>query len=342
MRWIDELPDRARELLPPPVTEYFGQGAAAGMSTAEAAAAWDALRLRPRVLRDVSTVSTATTVLGQPVDTPVLVAPTTLQRLAHDEGESATARGAASAGSLLEVSTNAGTRFEVLGRQGAPWWVQAYIVRDRGFSVEVLKRAKAAGAGAVVLTVDTPEVGHKLQAGDSVWDLVTGDQLQANLDTDGLPDGALDKARDLTFADIGWLRETVGLPVVVKGVLRGDDARECVAAGAAAVQVSNHGGRQLDGAVSTARALPEIVRALDGTGAEVYVDGGLRRGSHILAALALGATAVFVGRPVLWALTVDGADGVRRLLADLTGELRHAMTLAGAASLDDLAPDLVA
>lgn len=339
MRWIDHLEGNAAGKLPEPVAEYFSQGATAGVTAGEAVSAWDVLRLRPRMLRDVSSVSTSTTVLGRQVETPILVAPSTLQRQAHPDGEAATTRATARAGALACVSTNAGTKFTALT---GPWWVQAYVLRDRGLTAELLERAREGGAQAVVLTVDTPVVGTKYSTGASVWSLVPADHLLANVDRQGLPDEALDKAADLTPDVIGWLHEATGLPVVVKGVMRGDDARDFVAAGAAAVLVSNHGGRQLDRVVSTARALPEIVDALAGSGAEVYVDGGLRRGEHVLSALALGARAVFVGRPVLWALAVDGEDGVHRLLADLTTELRHAMALVGAADVASLTRDLVA
>ncbi len=172
--------------------------------------------------------------------------------------------------------------------------------------------------------------------------------LLANVDQAGLPGEALDKADDLTADTIGWLRAVFGLPVVVKSVLRADDARIVTEAGAAAVQVSNHGGRQLDQAVATADALPEIAAAVRDSGAEVYVDGGIRRGEHVLAAIALGARAVFVGRPVLWALTAGGESGqggwagVAALLSELTGELRHAMMPAGARTVSEITGDLVA
>jgi 4-hydroxymandelate oxidase len=319
---------------------YFRQGAGAGLSAAEAEAQWDAVRLLPHVLRDVSDVSTRTSVLGCAIGTPLLVAPTTLQRQAHEEGEAAMLRGAAAAGSLVCVSGNAGVPFTTLAGSG-PWWVQAYVLRDRGLTAELLARARQAGATAVVLTADTPVVGEKHGTGPSVWDTVPDDHLMANIAWQGVADARLEKAADLTPATIDWLRTTTGLPVVVKGVLRADDARACVAAGASAVWVSNHGGRQLDGALATARALRPVADALAGTGAELYVDGGVRTGRHALIALALGATAVFVGRPTLWALAVDGAAGVTRLLTELTAELAHAMALAGAPDLASLTPDLV-
>jgi 4-hydroxymandelate oxidase len=205
----------------------------------------------------------------------------------------------------------------------------------------MLQRAVEAGARAVVVTVDTPVVGTKHVVGRRVWDVVPEVHLMGNWDLTGTTDAVHEKARDLTARDIGWLADVTGVPVVVKGILRGDDAREAVDAGAAAVVVSNHGGRQLDQTVSTARALPEVVAALEGTSAAVTVDGGIRTGIHVLAALAMGADAVWIGRPALWALTVDGSDGVSRLIAELTAELAEAMALCGARYLAELTPDLV-
>jgi 4-hydroxymandelate oxidase len=343
MRWIDTLEDAARERLPEPVHRYIRQGSAGQISVAEAEAAWADVRFRPHVLVDVTTARTETTVLGTAVASPVLVAPTTVQRQADPDGEHTMAMATKAAGSLLCVSSNAGTTFERIGRSGASWWVQAYVLRDRGATEDYLRKAVAGGAKAVVLTADTAVVGRKEDppGQPTVWDVTPDDHLHANI-LPGLPDDAMDKAADLTPDTIGWLADVTDLPVVVKGVLRGDDARRCVDAGAAGVVVSNHGGRQLDGVVTTASALTEVVDALAGSAAEVYVDGGLRRGEHVLAALALGARAVLIGRPTLWALAVDGADGVRRLLTDLTDELRHAMRLAGCPSLDAISRDLIA
>jgi 4-hydroxymandelate oxidase len=345
---IDELRQAAVDRLPPPVSEYFNQGSADGITASAAVASWDKVRFRPRILRDVSVVSTATTVLGRELATPVCVAPTSMHRAAHADGEVATARGAAAAGSLMAVSTNSGRTFEEIGATGAAWWLQCYVLRDRGLTKAIAQRAKAAGASAVVLTADTPVVGRKHNAGKGVWEVVPAEYHTANIDHDGLPDSALDKADDLTPDTISWLREVSGLPVVVKGVLRADDARIVASAGAAAVQVSNHGGRQLDQSVAAADALPEIAAAVQESGAEVYVDGGIRSGEHVLAAIALGARAVFVGRPVLWALTVGGeagqggSEGVAALLSELTAELGHAMTLAGARTVTEITGDLVA
>ncbi len=239
------------------------------------------------------------------------------------------AAGAAAAKSVMGVSSNAGTTFADIGAAGAPWWLQIYVVKNRDVTLRMLDAAVAAGARAVVLTADTPVVGRKEDDGPTVWEVIQPGHLLANLDEDEYTADDLGKADDLTPDVIGWLAERTGLPVLVKGVLRGDDAKRIADAGAAGVIVSNHGGRQLDGAIPTARALPDVAEALAGTGVEVYVDGGIRRGEHVLAALSLGARAVLVGRPALWALTVDGSAGVTRLITDLGEELEHAMRLVG-------------
>ena len=341
MRWIDSLEAAAAEKLPEPVHRYFRQGSAGGISVGEATAAWNSYRFRPHVLTDVSTVDISTTVLGTPVDVPVLVAPTTMQRQADPRGEAAMAAGAAAAKSVMGVSSNAGTTFADIGAEGAPWWLQIYVVKNRDVTRRMLDAAVAAGARAVVLTADTPVVGRKEDDGPTVWEVIQPGHLLANLDEDEYTADDLGKADDLTPDVIGWLGERTGLPVLVKGVLRGDDAKRIADAGAAGVIVSNHGGRQLDGAIPTARALPDVAEALAGTGVEVYVDGGIRRGEHVLAALALGARAVFVGRPALWALTVDSSAGVTRLITDLGAELEHAMRLVGSGTIAGLTPDLI-
>jgi 4-hydroxymandelate oxidase len=347
--WLEELHARSTETLPDWLAAYIGAGAGDELTAQAASAAWDRLRLRPRALVDVSTVTTTTTVLGTEVATPVLVAPTALHRAVHPDGEAATAAGSAAAGSLYCLSSRSGTPMGKVAAAGGPWWAQVYVMRDRDFTVEYVRRATAAGAGALVLTGDTPVVGRKPRADALGAEVeVPAEYSRANLDwrgdgTDepGDKNPALWQAPDITVETIGWLKELSDLPVVVKGVLRGDDARRCVDAGAAAIVVSNHGGRQLDGAISTASALPDVVAALADSGAEVYVDGGLRRGGHVLRALAMGARAVFVGRPVLWGLATGGAEGVQTVLEGFTDELVHAMMLAGAPTLGRLTADLV-
>jgi 4-hydroxymandelate oxidase len=333
-RWLDGLEERARPTVPPHILEYVLQGAGASVTASEAPASWAGVRLAPRVLRDVTQVDLTTRLLGHSYRVPYGVAPTTLQRSVHPDGERAMARACADAGSPLVVSSNAGTLFADIASTGVGWWLQVYLPRNRGLAAPLLARAVAAGARAVVLTVDTPVVGSKItETGRSVFELVPGEQLRVNFDEGYDAQPGAEKAADLGPADIAWLHAQTGLPIVAKGVLRGDDARMCVEAGAAAIWVSNHGGRQLDRAVSSASALPRVRQAV-GESVEVYVDGGIRSGLDILTALALGADAVFAGRQPLLALA-DGDRGVRRWHAELHTELSEAMCLSGAATPRD-------
>lgn len=327
----------ARSALSGHVYDYIATGSGVEETLAANDAAWRDLLLRPRVLRDVTTVDTSTTVLGTPVSAPVLVAPTGYQRLVHPDGEIGTAAGSTRAGSLLALSTRATVTFEELVEVSGPWWLQLYILRDRGLTETVVQRATAAGARALVLTVDTPYVARKARRTPFPPDVVSPvlvPELQARDDKGVWQDPGV------TAADLAWLAEISGLPLVVKGVLRGDDARACVDAGVAAIWVSNHGGRQLDGAVPTATALAEV-RAAVPDDLEVYVDGGIRTGRDVLRALALGATATFVGRPAVWALATGGAAGVHGLLVSLRAELEEAMALAGCRTVAEVTPDLL-
>ena len=349
---LDALEGAARERLDRGVYDYVAGGADDEHSVAAAQAAWSRLRLRPRVLRDVSEVSMATTVLGSQLQVPLLVAPMAYHRMAHPDGEAASAAGAAAAGAGYILSTQATMSVEEVAEAvpGATRWFQVYVVRDRGWTAELVARAAAAGYRALVLTVDVPLLGNRLRDLRNDFRLPTGMKpanappagaaRQRELAVDVLAQtGQFDPG--LTPDTIGWLAGQSGLPVVVKGVLRGDDAAACLDAGAAAVVVSNHGGRQLDGVLATADALAEVAAAV-GDRAEVYVDGGIRRGTDVVKALALGARAVLVGRPVFWGLAVGGAAGVERVLSGLAGELRLAMALCGAVGVADLTPDLIA
>jgi 4-hydroxymandelate oxidase len=335
-----QLQRRARELLPSDVYDYYAGGSGSERTLRASAKAWRRVWLAPRVLRDVSATDTAVSLLGAALATPVGVAPTAFHRMAHADGELATAAGAARAGALYVLSTRSTRRIEDVGEvvaaHGGTWWFQVYLMRDRALTAGLVRRAASAGAAALVLTADTPVVGRKRRSQEG-RPAVSEEDFLVNLGPLA-GDGAAMQAADVTFADIGWLAEAGrGLPVVVKGVLRPDDALACSAHGAAAIIVSNHGGRQLDGAIPTAWALPGVAAATAGTeGCPVYVDGGIRTGRDVLAALALGARAAFVGRPVLWALACGGADGVHELLSGLTAELAHVMALAGAASVADV------
>ena len=340
-RFLDGLERRAAEILPEPVYRYVRQGARDGVSTNEAARAWDRFRFRPHVLRDVSGVETSTSLLGTRVRTPVAVAPTSLQRAAYPDGELAMARAVAASESLMVLSSNAGATFEEVAATGVAWWLQMYLTADRATSRPLLDRAVAAGARAVVLTVDTPVVGAKYDGpGATAWELAEPGWSHVNFPPGYGAEVGDAKATDLGARDVEWLATTTGLPVVVKGVLRGDDARRCLDAGAAAVWVSNHGGRQLDYAAATADCLAEVATEVCGA-AEVYVDGGVTQARHVLAALALGARAAFLGRLPLYALAVEGASGVRRLLADLEVDLVDALRLAGCPTASDVPRDLV-
>ncbi len=334
-RWFDSLAERAQRVVHPAVWSYLQSGSYGEVTVREATRAWSEVRFRPRVLSGDVTPDLGTTLLGTPVSSPVGVAPTAMQRAIHPSGERATVAGAEAAGALCVLSSNCGTRWADLGAT-SPWWLQAYLPARRELMLPVLEGAVAAGAAAIVLTVDTPFPGSKYAADAEDWTGVDLSWWRVNF-----ADPEFDRwAPDLGVDDIGWLHEHTGLPVVVKGVLRGDDARRCVDAGAAAVYVSNHGGRQLDRAVSTASALREVVEAV-GDRAEVYVDGGIRTGLDAMAALALGARAVFLGRSVLYALALDGAAGVERLLGEITAELAEVLQLAGCARPEE-APEVLA
>jgi 4-hydroxymandelate oxidase len=341
---IAELERRARGLLPPEIYDYYAGGSGREKTLRANRRAWRRHWLQPRVLHDVSAVDTSVRLPGDTeLRTPVAVAPVGFQGLIHPAGELATAEGAARAGALLVLSSRSGRRIEdvagVCAAAGGAWWYQVYVLRDRDLTRRLVRRAAAAGARALVLTGDTPVVGRKRR--DPGKPVITAAEFFAN--TGPLADESMaEQAMDLTFADIGWLAELSGLPVLVKGVLRADDALACLAAGAAGVIVSNHGGRQLDRAIPTAFALPSVATAMKHAGGgEVCVDGGLRSAEDILAALALGARAVFLGRPVAWALTCGGAAGVRDLIAALTSDLAHVMALAGARSIAEV-PGLLA
>ncbi|MCW2742022.1 MAG: Hao [Blastococcus sp.] len=332
------LEEQARGLLPPAVADYYAGGAEGEITLGEATGAWRSWRLRPRVLRGGSAVQVGTSLLGSEVRTPIGIAPWAYQSLAHADGERGSARGAAAAGALMTVSTSASTPLaDVAATEPlAPKWFQLYRRHSPAFTDDLARRSGQAGYRALVLTVDLPVLGRRLR------DVANRLALPADLPPgNGPPPGTAALATpEWTFDDIGRFAELSGLPVVVKGVLRGDDAVQCVRAGACAVWVSTHGGRQADPVVASAAALPEVVEAV-GDEAEVYVDGGIRSGSDVLTALALGATAVFVGRPAVWGLATGGADGVARVLTGLTAQLAHSMALCGLPDVRSVPRDTV-
>lgn len=336
-RWLDQVETLARDALPEPVFRYIAEGAGDEITLGEAVTAWQSLRVVPRVLRDVRNIDTATELLGSVYGLPLGIAPMTLQRAADPDGEVAMARAAAAAGVPLVVSSNAGTTFADIAATGVSWWLQVYVAADRDDSVQLLEAAARAGARAVVLTADTPVVGTRYAPNDrpGVWQTADPAWVGANPSpTGGLEPTERGKAMDLGPADIAWLGTVTGVPVVVKGVMGAEDARRCVSAGASAVWISNHGGRQLDQAVACA-ACVAAVRAAVGDTAQVYVDGGVRSGLHVMLAVALGADAAFVGRPMFHALAAAGTHGVARALAELGTELVESMRLGGCPTLAD-------
>jgi 4-hydroxymandelate oxidase len=332
---LADLAARAEAVLDPDAAAFFATGSGEEVSLRAAEEAWRQWALRPRALAAVGQADTGVRLLGTDLDTPVLAAPTAHQRLAHPDGELATAEGVREAGALMVLSSRSSSVLEeVAARVPGRWWFQVYVMQQRAVTASLVERAAAAGACALVLTGDTPVVGRKFRsygvpAGFDDLELVN---VRDHVPPDADVLAAIVQDPGVGRADIGWLRDLSGLPVLVKGILRSDDALACAAAGAAGIIVSNHGGRQLDRAVPTAYALPEVVDALSGR-LPVLVDGGIRSGLDVLTALALGADAVLLGRPVVWGLAADGARGVRAVLEGLTDDLAHAMVLAGAADV---------
>lgn len=325
----------AREITPSATWGYQSGGANDEITLAANRRAWDEISIRYRTMVDVSERDPRTSVLGTPVALPVLIAPTAMQKLAHPDGECGMARAAAHVGTVMVVSTTATTSLgEVGAASSGPKWFQLYIFRGREGTEVLVQEAVRAGYRALVLTVDVPILGKRERDLRSKFALPDGLQLANEVRARGIHDTAV------VAKDIAWLRELSGLPVLVKGVVRGDDARRAVDHGASGIIVSNHGGRQLDTAVATARALPEVVSAV-GHQAEVYVDGGIRRGTDVLKALALGARAVLLGRPPVWGLAVRGAAGAQHVLELLRDEFDLAMALAGCRNVDEITADLL-
>jgi isopentenyl diphosphate isomerase/L-lactate dehydrogenase-like FMN-dependent dehydrogenase len=296
--------------------------------------AFERIRLRPRVLVDVSACDLRTSVIDIPVSMPILVAPTAAHALAHPDAECATAQAAGAAGTLMVVSSSATRSLEDVARAApGPLWFQLYIRRLRHAEALVV-RAQAAGYRALVLTVDTPRLGNRER---DIRNNFEGFPTP-NYDSDGKEEPFMGDT--LTWDILDWLRSLTSLPILLKGILTAEDALLAVERGVAGIIVSNHGGRQLDGAVPSIEALPEVIAAVDGR-CEVYLDGGIRRGTDVLQALALGARAVLIGRPILWGLAVDGAAGARRVLEILRAELEKAMMLAGRPTLASIDRTLV-
>jgi 4-hydroxymandelate oxidase len=332
--------------------DYYASGAHDEITLRENHDAYDRIRLRYRVLRDISRRATATTVLGHPLRMPVIVAPTAFHKLAHPDGEVATVRATGNAGTLMILSTLSTTSIEdVMAAATGPVWFQLYVYKDRAATEALVRRAEAAGCSALVLTVDAQIWGRRerdvrnrfqLPPGLSVKNLTpSGKEEFPEAQGSGLA-AYVASLFDQTLAwrDVEWLCGLTTLPVLLKGIVHPEDARLAVEHGAAGIIVSNHGGRQLDTAPATIEALPDIIEAVDGR-IEVLIDGGIRRGTDVIKALAYGAKAVAVGRPVLWGLAAGGQSGVERVLELLRFEVDLAMGLCGCASVGEIDRSLI-
>ncbi len=350
-----EMQDAAVGLLPGLAKDYYQSGSEDEYALRENERMYRELRLRYRVLQKMGDVDTSTTLFGREIAFPLYVAPAAFQCMAHSEGEIANARAAADRGVGFCLSTLATQPMEEVAAetQGRiPLWFQLYMYKDQGRTRELLQRAKNSGYQAIALTVDAPAWGKREVDIHNGFHLPHGMWIR-NVDPDGtetLPEGDGSSGLSdyigtrfhtvLGWDDIDWIRNEVDLPIIIKGVHHPEDVRLAVEHGVDGVWVSNHGGRQLDTSTATVAALPDCVEAADGK-LPIVVDGGIRRGTDILKALALGANAVAVGRPALWGLAVGGAQGVSRMLEILGDEFRTAMKLVGAKKVSDLKPEMV-
>jgi isopentenyl diphosphate isomerase/L-lactate dehydrogenase-like FMN-dependent dehydrogenase len=339
---LADYEQRASERLSEQALAYYVGGSDDERTLRDNRAAFTRRRFLPRVMTDTSRIDLAVEVLGRRWPLPIFTSPTALHRLAHPDGELATARAAAARGITMTLSTSASTDMADVAAVGGPRWFQVYLLADTGARRALIERAVESGYEALVMTADLQRLGRRerdIRVGFSLPFDVTVPNVAAAAES------SLDEGADQSFVetlgwqDLEWLAG-FGLPVILKGVLHADDAVRAFEHGAAAVQVSNHGGRQLDGAIASLDALPGVVQAVAGRG-PVLFDGGVRRGTDAMMALALGARAVGIGRPVLWGLAVDGEAGVGRVLDILASELEHAMALAGAPSVADLTPELI-
>ena len=329
---VDDYEPVAKANLPVDVYGFYAGGAGDERTLEENRLAFDRWVLRPRVLRASATPDTTTEILGTRVASPVLVAPWAYQWMAHADGERATARGVARAGTIFVVSSTAVEDLEGISAasDGPKWW-QLYLFAEQKLSADMLHRVVDAGYGAICWTVDLPVVGLRHRDARSGFVMPLGPNI-----------GDFDFEPNLTWDQLDFIREHAsGLPVLVKGILRGDDAALACERGVDGIVVSNHGGRQLDGCIASLDALPEVVEAVGGR-VPILMDGGVRRGTDVLKAIALGAQAVLVGRPIAWGLAAEGEEGVASVLEILRAEVENAMTLAGCRVVSDIERDLVA
>ncbi|MFR9728274.1 alpha-hydroxy acid oxidase [Saccharopolyspora sp. MS10] len=350
---MSALPDdqqRAKELLEPAIYDYFAGGAGDEIALADNENSFARLAMLPRVLRGGPAPDTRVHLPGAPHAAPIVVAPTAFHRLAHPRGELATARAAAAAGTVL-ISGMAATVAidEVVAaaqevRPEAPVWFQLYLQPEREVTDRLVERAERAGCTALVVTVDSPVFGERPRdRRNGFHDLPPGYAAENMRDLPGGPPGGtrdIEMSTEISWRHLEALRASTGLPVLLKGILHPDDAHLAVAHGVDGIIVSNHGGRQFDAAPAPVDVLPRLTRAVGGA-VPLLLDGGVRRGSDVAVALALGACAVGIGRPVLWGLAVDGEKGVRDVLERFGEEFERALALCGGRSPADLTPDMV-
>jgi 4-hydroxymandelate oxidase len=351
---VDDYAELAQSALPADVWGYVQGGSGVEWTIAENRAAFDRVVVRPRVLVDVARADPGTMLLGAPVASPIGVAPMAYHRLVHPDGELATAAAAGEVGGPFVVSIFASqTLTDIAKNATGPLWLQLYWLRQRQALVELVGRAESAGFAALVLTVDAPRVARRLRDVRNSFTVPSGVRA-VNLDLpvtassheSAAGSSAIERhSREefdptITWSDLAWLRERTILPLVLKGILTAEDAGLAVEHGVDAIVVSNHGGRQLDGAIPSIEALPEIVAAVEGR-IPVLLDGGIRCGTDIFKALALGASTVLIGRPVLWGLAHGGAPGATAVLRMLHDELVACMTLAGRPTIADIGPSAV-
>ncbi len=346
---VDDYERAARERLEASIYDYIAGGAWDEITLADNRLAYDHWRLRPRFMVNVEQRDLSVNILEDTLSLPIGIAPSAFHKLMHSDGELATARAAGACGTVMCLSIMSTTSLEeVASAASCPLWLQMYIFKNRELTIDLAARARTAGYHALVLTVDTPVLGRRERDSRNQFELPAGITMQ-NLNLPPAVPGEYESPMvrfikeqidpSLTWHDVEWFVKTVQMPVFVKGVLHPEDARLAAQAGVRGIIVSNHGGRQLDGVIATLDALPEIVSAMRGTGLDIIVDGGIRRGTDVVKALALGAKMVLVGRPVLWGLAVDGEAGARAVLDLLRREFDTALALVGCPHAVDLDMD---
>jgi len=346
---VDDYERAARERLEASIYDYIAGGAWDEVTLTENRTAYNKWRLRLRAMVNVEHRDLSVSILGDTLSLPIGIAPSAFHKLMHPDGELATVRAAGAAGTVMCLSIMSTVSLEeVAAATSGPLWLQTYIFKDRSLTVDLAARAKAVGYRAFVLTVDTPVLGRRERDSRNQFELPAGIEMR-NLNLAPAVPGEYESPMvrfikqqidpSLTWHEVEWFVKTAQMPVFVKGVLHPEDARLAAKCGVSGIIVSNHGGRQLDETMATLDALPEIVSAMRGTGLDVIVDGGIRRGTDVVKALALGAKMVLIGRPVLWGLAVDGEAGAHSVLELLRREIDTTLALVGCPRASDLNAD---